>query len=118
MNISLKSPQEIQKLKEAGQLAAEVLEIVSPFVKPGISTYELDEICFKHITENQNAIPGNIGYNGYEKTTCISVNQVICHGIPSKNKILKSGDIVNIDVTVLKDGWVWRYFKNVFGRQK
>ena len=87
MNISLKSPQEIQKLKEAGQLAAEVLEIVSPFVKPGISTYELDEICFKHITENQNAIPGNIGYNGYEKTTCISVNQVICHGIPSKNKI-------------------------------
>ena len=66
MNISLKSPQEIQKLKEAGQLA-EVLEIVSPFVKPGISTYELDEICFKHITENQNAIPGNIGYNGMKR---------------------------------------------------
>ena len=73
--------------------------------KPGISTGELDDICHDFIFNEQKAIPANIGYNGYEKTSCISVNQVICHYIPNQNKILKDNDIVNIDVTVLKDGW-------------
>jgi methionyl aminopeptidase len=81
------------------------LDVVTPFVVPGVSTEELDNICFKHITEVQKAVPANVGYRGYKKTICASVNQVICHGIPSENKILKDGDIINIDVTVLKDGW-------------
>ena len=105
MAINLKSQQEIDLMRTAGQLAAEVLDVVTPFVVPGVSTEELDKICFKHITEVQKAVPANVGYRGYEKTICASVNQVICHGIPSPNKILKDGDIVNIDVTVLKDGW-------------
>ena len=105
MAINLKNQQEIDCMRIAGQLAAEVLDVVTPFVVPGVSTEELDNICFKHITEVQKAIPANVGYRGYEKTICASVNQVICHGIPSENKILKDGDIINIDVTVLKDGW-------------
>jgi len=105
MNISIKSKNDIEKLRSAGQLAADVLNMITKYVKPGISTGELDEICHDFIVNDQKAIPANIGYNGYEKTSCISVNQVICHGIPSQNKILKDNDIVNIDVTVLKDGW-------------
>ena len=105
MAINLKSQHEIDCMRTAGQLAAEVLDVVTPFVVPGVSTEELDKICFKHITEVQKAVPANVGYRGYEKTICASVNQVICHGIPSPNKILKDGDIINIDVTVLKDGW-------------
>ena len=105
MAINLKSQQEIDRMRTAGQLAAEVLDVVTPFVIPGMSTEELDNICFKHITEVQKAVPANVGYRGYEKTICASVNQVICHGIPSENKILKDADIINIDVTVLKDGW-------------
>lgn len=105
MAINLKSQHEIDCMRTAGQLAAEVLDVVTPFVVPGVSTEELDNICFKHITEVQKAVPANVGYRGYKKTICASVNQVICHGIPSLNKILKDGDIINIDVTVLKDGW-------------
>ena len=105
MNISIKSKNDIEKLRSAGQLAADVLNMITKYVKPGISTGELDEICHDFIVNEQKAIPANIGYNGYEKTSCISVNQVICHGIPSQNKVLKNNDIVNIDVTVLKDGW-------------
>mgnify|MGYP001204793028 CR=1 FL=1 len=105
MNISIKNSEDIEKMRIAGKLAAEVLEMISPFVKPGISTGELDEICYAHIVNVQNAIPANIGYKGYEKTICTSLNQVICHGIPNINKILKNGDILNIDVTVIKDGW-------------
>ena len=105
MAINLKSQQEIDCMRTAGQLAAEVLDVVTPYVVPGVSTEELDKICFDHITEVQKAVPANVGYRGYEKTICASVNQVICHGIPSANKILKDGDIINIDVTVLKDGW-------------
>ena len=105
MNISIKNKNDIEKLRSAGQLAANVLNMITEHVKPGISTGELDDICHDFIVNEQKAIPANIGYNGYEKTSCISVNQVICHGIPNKNKILKDNDIVNIDVTVLKDGW-------------
>ena len=92
-------------MREAGRLAAEVLEMISDHVRPGISTGELDKICHDYIIEEQKAIPANVGYRGFEKTLCTSINQVICHGIPDFNRILKSGDIMNIDVTVIKDGW-------------
>jgi len=105
MKISIKTEQEIQKMRIAGKLASEVLEMIEPFVVPGVSTEELDKKCHDHIVNVQKAIPANVGYRGFEKTICASVNQVICHGIPDKNKILKDGDILNIDVTVIKDGW-------------
>ena len=92
-------------MRKAGKLAAEVLEMIGSHVKPGISTGELDKICQDFIINEQLATPANIGYRGFEKTLCTSINQVICHGIPDKNRILKSGDIMNIDVTVIKDGW-------------
>ncbi|MFT4256540.1 MAG: type I methionyl aminopeptidase [Pseudoxanthomonas sp.] len=104
MAINLKTPEEIEKMREAGRLAAEVLQIVAPHVKPGVTTAELDRICHDHIVGVQQAIPANVGYRGYPKATCISANNVICHGIPGE-KVLKDGDIINIDVTVLKDGW-------------
>ncbi|KAA2286244.1 type I methionyl aminopeptidase [Arenimonas fontis] len=105
MKISLKSPREIAAMREAGRLAAEVLQVVAPHVKPGVSTAELDRICHRHIVEVQKAIPANLGYKGFPATVCTSVNNVICHGIPSDAKVLKDGDIINIDVTVIKDGW-------------
>ena len=103
--INLKTPADIEKMRDAGRLAAEVLQIVAPFVKPGVTTEELDRICHDHIVKVQGAIPANVGYRGFPKTVCTSVNNVICHGIPSETKVLKDGDIVNIDVTVIKDGW-------------
>lgn len=105
MAIKLKTAEEIEKMRIAGQLAAEVLEMIAPFVKPGISTGELDQLCFEHITKVQKAIPANIGYHGFKHTTCTSINDVVCHGIPSFEKKLKDGDILNIDVTVIKDGY-------------
>ena len=105
MNIHLKTPAEIEKMREAGRLAAEVLQVVAPYVKPGVTTEELDRICHDHIVNVQGAIPANVGYRGFPKTVCTSVNNVICHGIPSAAKVLRDGDIVNIDVTVIKDGW-------------
>jgi len=101
----IRSQEEINSMRIAGKLAAEVLEMITPFVVPGVSTGELDQRCYDFIVNEQNAIPANVGYKGYEKTVCASVNQVICHGIPNENKVLKNDDIVNIDVTVLKDGW-------------
>ena len=105
MSISIKTPEEIERMREAGRLAAEVLDLMTEHVRPGISTEELDRIAFEHITRVQGTIPANVGYRGYPKTLCTSVNNVICHGIPSESKVLKDGDIVNIDVTVIKDGW-------------
>lgn len=105
MSIHLKTPAEIDKMRVAGQLAAEVLEMIEEHVKPGISTGELDKICHDYIVNKQNAIPAPLNYRGFPKSICTSVNQVICHGIPSDKKTLKNGDIVNIDVTVIKDGW-------------
>jgi len=105
MGIILKTPEEIEKMREAGRLAAEVLHLVADYVKPGVTTAELDRICHDHIVNVQKAVPANVGYRGYPKTVCTSVNNVICHGIPSEGKVLKEGDIVNIDVTVIKDGW-------------
>jgi methionyl aminopeptidase len=111
MNIAIKSPADIDKMRVAGRLAAEVLQVVAPHVRPGVSTGELDRICRQHIVEVQGAVPANIGYGGhayripFPAAICTSVNNVICHGIPSDARILKDGDIVNIDVTVIKDGW-------------
>ncbi len=100
-----KTPAQLEKMRVAGRLAAEVLQVVAPHVKPGVSTAELDRICHDHIVQVQQAIPANVGYRGVPATVCTSVNNVICHGIPSEAKVLKDGDIVNIDVTVIKDGW-------------
>ncbi|MGY0504309.1 type I methionyl aminopeptidase [Luteimonas sp. e5] len=105
MSISLKSREEIEKMREAGRLAAEVLDLMTGHVRPGISTEELDRIAHEHIVNVQQATPANVGYRGYPKTLCTSVNNVICHGIPNESKVLKDGDIINIDVTVIKDGW-------------
>ncbi|MDO7562220.1 MAG: type I methionyl aminopeptidase, partial [SAR86 cluster bacterium] len=105
MKINLKTNDQISQMRIAGKLAAEVLEMITPLVVPGVSTEELDRICHDYIVDNQQSIPANIGYNGFEKTICSSVNQVICHGIPSEKKILKDGDILNIDVTVIRNGW-------------
>ena len=105
MAVTLKTPEQIEKMRVAGRLAAEVLEMLVPHVRPGVSTEELDRLAYEHIVHVQKAIPANVGYKGYPKTLCTSVNHVICHGIPNPGKLLKDGDIVNIDVTVIKDGW-------------
>ncbi len=101
----IKTPEQIEKMRLAGKLASEVLEMVTPLVKLGISTGELDKICHDFIVNEQYAIPANVGYRGYEKTICSSLNQVVCHGIPDFQRKLKDGDILNIDVTVIKGGW-------------
>ena len=105
MKINLKTKDAVSQMRVAGKLAAEVLDMITPHVIPGVSTGELDQRCYDYIVNHQKSIPANVGYNGFEKTICASVNQVICHGIPSENKILKDGDILNIDVTVLRNGW-------------
>ena len=105
MAIHIKTSDDVAKMRVAGQLAAEVLEMIGPHVQPGVSTGELDRICHGYIIENQHAIPAPLNYNGFPKSICTSVNHVICHGIPSDGKILKAGDIMNIDVTVIKDGF-------------
>ena len=105
MTVTIKTPEDIEKMRIAGRLAAEVLQVVAPYVRPGVSTAELDRICHDHIVNVQQAIPANVGYKGFPATVCTSVNNVICHGIPTEAKILKDGDIVNIDVTVIKDGF-------------
>ncbi len=104
MSIIIKTEEEIEKMRVAGRLAAEVLEILRPYVKPGITTEELDRIAHDHITRVQQAIPAPLNYHGFPKSICTSVNHQVCHGIPGPRK-LKKGDIINIDVTVLKDGY-------------
>jgi methionyl aminopeptidase len=105
MAFTIKTADEIEKMRVAGRLAAEVLEMLVAHVKPGVSTEDLDRIARDHIVDVQKAVPANVGYKGFPKTLCTSVNHVICHGIPNAGKLLKDGDIVNIDVTVIKDGW-------------
>ncbi|VAW93356.1 Methionine aminopeptidase [hydrothermal vent metagenome] len=102
MPISIKSPEEITKMRIAGRLAAQVLEMIEPHVKAGMTTEELDTICHNYIVDVQQAIPAPLNYHGYPKSICTSVNHVVCHGIPS-NKRLKNNDIINIDITVIKD---------------
>ncbi len=105
MSVTLKTPNEIEKMRVAGRLAAEALEMIEPYVVPGVSTGELDRICHQYITETQQAIPAPLNYHGFPKSICTSVNEVVCHGIPSDGKVLKRGDIINIDITVIKDGY-------------
>ena len=111
MKVTIKSSEDLAKMRIAGRLAADVLEMIEPYVKPGVSTGELDRRCHDYIVNVQQAIPAPLNYGaapgrpGFPKSTCISINQVVCHGIPSDDKMLKSGDIVNIDVTVIKDGY-------------
>ena len=101
---SIKTPDEIEKMRVAGRLAAEVLEMIGPHVTAGTTTDELNTICHDYIVEVQKAIPAPLNYRGFPKSICTSVNHQICHGIPSPKK-LKNGDIINIDITVIKDGY-------------
>lgn len=104
MSVKIKTEDEIKKMRVAGRLAAEVLEMIEPYVKPGITTNELNNLCHDYIVSNQQAIPAPLNYRGFPKSICTSLNYVVCHGIPSDKK-LKEGDIINIDITVLKDDY-------------
>ena len=105
LKVSIKSEQDIEKLRISGRLAAQVLQMIGEYVKPGVTTEYLDDLCHDYIVNTLKVIPANVGYHGYTKTTCISPNEVVCHGIPSSKTILKDGDIINIDVAVIKDGF-------------
>ena len=104
MPVHIKSAEEIEKMRTAGRLAAEVLEMIAEHVRPGVTTNHLNDLCHAHITEIQEAIPAPLHYQGFPKSVCTTLNHQVCHGIPSERK-LKSGDILNIDVTVIKDGY-------------
>ena len=104
MPVHIHTPEEIAKMRVAGKLASAVLEMITPHVQPGITTEELDKLCYDFITDQQHAIPACVGYRGYQHTICASINEVVCHGIPSDRQ-LKEGDIVNLDVVVEKDGF-------------
>ncbi|MBU2705776.1 type I methionyl aminopeptidase [Zooshikella marina] len=105
MNVTIKTPEEIEKMRIAGRMAAEVLEMIEPYVVAGVTTGELDRICHDYIVNTLDAIPAPLNYRGFPKSICTSVNHVVCHGIPSDKKTLKNGDIINIDVTVIKEGY-------------
>ena len=102
--IMIYTPEDYVGLRKAGKLAAEVLDMIAGHVKVGVSTLELDSLCHRMILE-AGAIPACVGYKGYAHATCISLNEVVCHGIPSESRLLKDGDILNIDVTVIVDGY-------------
>jgi methionyl aminopeptidase len=104
MQITIKNPAEQQQMRVAGQLASEVLDMIAPYVVPGVTTDELNQRCHDYIVNVQKAVPAPLNYRGFPKSICTSVNHVVCHGIPS-DKRLKQGDIINLDITVIKDGW-------------
>ncbi|WP_019568290.1 MULTISPECIES: type I methionyl aminopeptidase [unclassified Thioalkalivibrio] len=104
MSVSIKTPEEIEHMRVAGRLAAEVLEMIEPHVQAGVTTGELDRICHDYIVNTQDAIPAPLNYRGFPRSICTSVNHQVCHGIPGDRK-LKNGDILNIDITVIKDGF-------------
>ncbi len=104
MSIVIKTTEEIEKMRVAGRLAAEVLDFLRPHIKSGITTEELDRIAHEYITEVQHATPAPLNYHGFPKSICTSVNHQVCHGIPGAKK-LKNGDIINVDITVIKDGY-------------
>jgi methionyl aminopeptidase len=105
MQVTIKTPEDIAKMRVAGRLAAEVLEMIDEHVKPGVTTEHLNQLCHDFIVNEQQAIPAPLNYNGFPKSICTSVNHVVCHGIPTEQKVLKDGDIINIDITVIKDGY-------------
>lgn len=102
--ITIKNQQDIEKMRTAGRLAADVLEMIGPHVKEGITTDELNTICHDYIVNDLQAVPAPLNYHGFPKSICTSINHVVCHGIPGSRK-LKDGDIINVDVTVIKDGY-------------
>lgn len=104
MAVTIKTSEQQEKMRVAGRLAADVLDMIGDYVKPGITTGELDRICHEYITTVQDAIPAPLNYRGFPKSICTSVNHVVCHGIPGDKK-LKAGDAINIDITVIKDGF-------------
>jgi methionine aminopeptidase type I len=104
MTVTIKTADEQDKMRAAGRLAADVLDMIGDYVKSGVTTGELDRICHEYITEVQGAIPAPLNYRGFPKSICTSINHVVCHGIPGDRK-LKTGDSVNIDITVIKDGF-------------
>jgi methionyl aminopeptidase len=104
MTVTIKTAEEIGKMRIAGRLAAEALEMIAPYVKTGVTTGELDRICHDFIVNTQQAIPAPLNYQGFPKSICTSVNHQVCHGIPGE-RVLKNGDIINIDITVIKDGY-------------
>lgn len=103
--VTIKTPAQQDQMRTAGRLAAEVLDMIGPYVVPGVTTDELNARCHEYIVNVQQAVPAPLNYRGFPKSICTSVNHVVCHGIPSPDKRLKQGDIVNVDVTVIKDGW-------------
>ena len=102
--ITLHGPDGFAGMRAAGRLAAEILDALVPHVVPGVTTQEIDELVFAHM-HAAGAIPATLGYRGYNKSCCTSINHVVCHGIPSRDRLLRNGDIVNVDVTVILDGW-------------
>ena len=104
MAVSIKTSAEIEKMRIAGRLATEVLDMITPYVQVGITTEELDQLCYDYIVNVQQAIPAPLNYNGFPKSICTSVNHQVCHGIPGQKK-LKDGDILNIDITIIKGGY-------------
>lgn len=104
MSISIKTLEQIEKMRVAGALAAQVLEMIEPHIQPGVTTDELNRICHDFIVNEQNATPAPLNYHGFPKSICTSVNHQVCHGIPGPKK-LKKGDIINVDITVIKDGF-------------
>ena len=104
MSVQVKTPEAIERMRVAGRLAADVLDMISDSVQPGITTEELDRICHDYMVRVQGTIPAPLNYRGFPKSICTSVNHQVCHGIPS-NKRLKKGDIINVDITVIKDGY-------------
>ena len=103
--VTIKTPAQQDQMRTAGRLAAEVLDMIGPYVVPGVTTDELNARCHEYIVNVQRAVPAPLNYRGFPKSICTSVNHVVCHGIPSPDKRLKQGDIINVDVTVIKDGW-------------
>ncbi|MEX0730001.1 MAG: type I methionyl aminopeptidase [Aquisalimonadaceae bacterium] len=104
MSVTIKTSEEVEKMRVAGRLAADVLTMIAPCVRPGVTTEELDRICHDYIVNEQKGIPAPLNYRGFPKSICTSVNHVVCHGIPGPKK-LRKGDFINIDVTVIKDGY-------------
>ena len=104
MSIRIKTPEETEKMRVAGRLAADVLVMIEPHVQAGVTTGELDRLCHDYIVNEQGAVPAPLNYHGFPKSICTSLNHQVCHGIPSE-KTLKKGDVLNIDITVIKDGW-------------
>ncbi len=100
-----RTPEQVALARRAGALAADVLRMIAPHVHAGVTSQYLDELCNAYIVNELKVIPANVGYHGFTKTVCISVNEVVCHGVPSNEVVLADGDIVNIDVAVIKDGW-------------